>query len=237
MTMNPTRSLTSKDLAYETISDQWDSFVDLYDTSRRLEVVVDDFLANKIEGKDCLDGGCGLGFFTKRLMKYSPRSVTAVDIAESLVKKLSAELPQIIAKPADLLALDRTLTEQYDVVVSSEVVEHTPDPKLAVTQLAARVKSGGYLSISTPNVRWIWTLHLAHFLRIRKPYQGYENWSKPSDLTQWLEDAGMVIERKRGIHLFPWQPFPKFFMRWVDAMAFNFGYAWSVNLAVLARKK
>ena len=41
---------------------------------------------------------------------------------------------------------------QFDVVVSSECIEHTPDPAEAVRQMVLVLKPGGLLAISTPNL-------------------------------------------------------------------------------------
>ncbi|HEY4283242.1 MAG TPA: methyltransferase domain-containing protein [Chthoniobacterales bacterium] len=230
------RNLTQKDLAYESINEEWSAFIDNYDTERRIEVLIDDFLCGKIGSKSCLDAGCGLGFFTHALWKQQPLSVTSVDISETLVSRLRQANPATRTMTADLLVLDETLPEQFDVVVSSEVIEHTPDPRMAVAQLTKCVAPGGYLSLSCPNARWHWLLTLAQFASVRKKYQGYENWVRPADLIRWIEQSGLVVVKRRGIHLLPWQLVPKKLMRWLDEITRESSYGLSINLAVLAKK-
>jgi 2-polyprenyl-3-methyl-5-hydroxy-6-metoxy-1,4-benzoquinol methylase len=230
------RTITSKDLAYEVISREWSDFIDTYDTDRRTEVLIDEFLADKIKSRSCLDVGCGLGFFTRALWRHSPSAVTAIDISEALVTRLAHESPYTRTMVGDVLALDEILMEEFDVVVSSEVIEHTPDPHASVIQLAKRVKPGGYLSMSCPNARWSWLLRLAQLTRLRKNYQGYENWVYAADLVHWIESAGLVVVLKRGIHFVPWQLFPKRSTRMLDRLTRNFSFGLAIDLAILARR-
>ncbi len=37
-------TMTSKDFAYDRISNEWERFISHFDTNRRVEVIVDDFL-------------------------------------------------------------------------------------------------------------------------------------------------------------------------------------------------
>ena len=74
----------------------------------------------------------------------------------ALVTRLAERSPTIETRTADLLDMASVVPETFDVVLSSEVIEHTPDPKAAVRSLCARVASGGHLALSVPNRRWIW---------------------------------------------------------------------------------
>jgi predicted RNA methylase len=57
-------------------------FVDSYDANRRIEVLVHDFLgAERLQGKACPEGGCGLGDFSMEMLKSGPERIVAVDIA------------------------------------------------------------------------------------------------------------------------------------------------------------
>lgn len=233
------RSLTQRDLAYDRISSTWESFVSNYDTERRLEVLVDEFLGrDRISGKRCLDAGCGLGFFSHRIMTHGPGELVSVDIAPAIVKRLKERLPSADCREADLLDLDGALSDQrFDTVVCSEVIEHTPDPKKAVEQLARRVAAGGWLAISCPNRRWKWLLYLAQLLGVRKKeYDGHENWVAPADLKNWIGEAGLEIIRSEGVHTVPWQFLPKSVLKWLDRAWRRGNYPFALNLAILAHR-
>jgi SAM-dependent methyltransferase len=92
----------------------------------------------------------------------------------------------------------------FDGVVSSECVEHTPDPREALRQMVAVVKPGGFLSISTPNVVWKPVVSLATTLGLR-PFTGLENFSSWAQLRLALSACGAPVAMERGLHLFPFQ--------------------------------
>lgn len=231
------RKIEREDLAYDSIASTWDDFINNYDTNRRIEVLVGDFLGTeRLQGKTCLEGGCGLGYFSLAMLKFGPSRIVAVDIAPNLVARLAALSSTIEARTADVLALSNTVPESFDVVLSSEVIEHTPDPRTAVRSLLARVASGGYLALSVPNRRWIWLLRLAQWSGLRKNYTGYENWVYPADLTDWIEQEGFEVARAEGIHVVPWQFLPKPLLRWLDRKLRRRSYPYALNLAILAKR-
>jgi 2-polyprenyl-3-methyl-5-hydroxy-6-metoxy-1,4-benzoquinol methylase len=231
------RRIEREDLAYDSIASTWHEFVNNYDTNRRIEVLVHDFLgADRLQGKTCLEGGCGLGDFSIEMLKFGPRRIVAVDIAPNLVARLAARSSSVEARTADVLALSSAVPESFDVVVSSEVIEHTPDPEAAVQSLLARVASGGYLALSVPNRRWIWLLRLSQWGGLRKKYTGYENWVFPADLKDWVRQAGFEVARAEGIHVVPWQFLPKPLLRWLDRKLRRLSYPYALNLAILAKR-
>ena len=99
----------------------------------------------------------------------------------------------------------------FDVVLSTEVIEHVPHPPTAVREFARVLKSGGHLVLSTPNRLWQTPVRLASALRIR-PYDGLENFLTTGELQTTASDAGLSVIEHRGIHLFPFQ------LRWIHPL-------------------
>ncbi len=140
-----------KELAHDRLTDRFDELMDDYDLGRRTEVLVDRFLGGRLHGKLVLDAGCGVGGVTQALVARGAR-VIALDIGP----KLAAEARARCGCPAVVGTLAATgfASNSFDVVLSSEAVEHTPDPRQSVRELYRLVKPGGDLVLSMPNRLW-----------------------------------------------------------------------------------
>ena len=59
------RTPDAKELTHERMGDAFASALSGYDTTRRVEVLIDHFLTDAmVRGKSALDVGCGLGLFS-----------------------------------------------------------------------------------------------------------------------------------------------------------------------------
>jgi 2-polyprenyl-6-hydroxyphenyl methylase/3-demethylubiquinone-9 3-methyltransferase len=90
----------------------------------------------------------------------------------------------------------------FDIVLSTEVIEHTAAPLAAVSELAQLVKPGGLLIITTPSRLWNPLVKLATILRLR-PYEGYEKFLWPGQIIRRLEKQGFEIEYFMGFNFCP----------------------------------
>jgi 2-polyprenyl-3-methyl-5-hydroxy-6-metoxy-1,4-benzoquinol methylase len=198
------RAWTARELAHERLADRMPDLVSAYDTSRRVEVLVDEFLGgDRLRGREALDVGCGIGDFSARLAEAGA-SVTACDIGPRLVEHTRNRV-KCRAEVVDALGLVSHFgPAAFDVVVSSECIEHTPDPAAAVAQMLGVLKPGGWLSLSTPNIVWQPVVRLASRLRLR-PFEGLENFSSWRSLRLVVGSKGGSVEREYGLHLWPFQ--------------------------------
>lgn len=198
--MTPLAARYEKERFYDTIADSFDDIMNAYDVRRRLEVVFDELLADvDLREKSLLDAGCGTGRFSESAVCRGA-TVTSVDIGASLLKHVAR---RCAARPAcgDIMQLPFA-DETFDVVISSECIEHTPDPQRAVNELIRVCRAGGQIVITCPNRAWHWSLAVANALRIR-PYAGLENWPGWFQLRRWIRSAGAACVKSKGIHLFP----------------------------------
>lgn len=195
---------TREEYMHERLGDQFRIALSSYDTRRRVETLIDAFLtATMVTGKAALDVGCGLGFFSQRLQERGA-CVTACDLGPTLVDRTRQRVG-CTGVVADVLQLTQQFgRDSFDLVVSSECIEHTPDPREALRQMAGVVKPGGYLAVSTPNVLWNPVVRAASALKLR-PFDGYENFSSWASLRKTLQNASIEIIREQGLHLFPFQ--------------------------------
>lgn len=228
------RSVHSKEYSHNLLGDDLMKGASDYDVRRRVEILVDEFLPNHvIREKRVLDVGCGVGIFSARL-KEKGGFVTACDIGPSLVESTRRSV-QCDARVADALQLIETFGEkQFDIVFSSECIEHTPDPAEALRQMAGVLKPGGWLSISTPNILWQPVVNMATRLKLR-PYDGYENFSSWNGMRRTLHESNVTVEREYGLHLIPFQLKLDKFSNWCDGHM-QWARTFMINICVLGTK-
>ena len=98
-----------------------------------------------------LDAGCGEGETIERLGDLLPHPVTGVDLNPGSVAFAAERLPGDRFDTADLLNLPFE-DDSFDLVLCLEVLEHRPDPRPALAELA-RVSSRD-LILSVPHEPW-----------------------------------------------------------------------------------
>jgi 2-polyprenyl-3-methyl-5-hydroxy-6-metoxy-1,4-benzoquinol methylase len=195
-----------KMLAHDRLADRFDGLMNEYDVTRRVEVLVDEFLADaEVCRRLVLDAGCGTGRATAALARRHAE-VVAIDIGEHLatVARGRCACRPVVGSVASLPFPD----DIFDVVCSTEVIEHLPHPPMALKEFARVLKPGGHLVLSTPNKLWQTPVRLASTLRIR-PYDGLENFLTIRELQAAASEAGLAVVEHRGIHLLPFQ------LRWI----------------------
>jgi SAM-dependent methyltransferase len=185
---------------YDGIADSFDAIMNPYDLQQRLKMVCHELLdASELRGRRVLDVGCGTGWFSRELEGAGAR-VVALDIGVHLLEKVAGKCGAArVAGDACRLAFP---AGTFDVVVSSECIEHTIDPRLALAEMCRVLKPGGVLVVTVPNEFWRWAEVVARVLKLR-PYEGLENWLWQSQLVDALRRSGMTVERTGGVHLFP----------------------------------
>lgn len=199
---------------YDGFADDFDSKVNMYDTNRRLELIFDCFLGN-VDLKDALflDAGSGTGWFSRKA-KERKAIVFSTDIGVNILNQVSRKCDsyKVCGSVLDLPYRDDT----FDIVMSTEVVEHTEDPYRAVGQLIRVLKPGGILVITSPNHAWHFAVQIANTLKLR-PYEGYENWVSYYGLRDYLMRNNISLKTYCGFHLFPFLVnFTNPFLRFMD---------------------
>lgn len=228
------RPIADKEYCHDRLGAEFAHHLSNYDTHRRVEILIDDFLPDEVvRGKEALDVGCGLGWFSARL-KERGANVTACDLGPVMVEETRRRTgcQAVVADALDLVSAFGS--ERFDVVVSSECIEHTPDPAAAVRQMAQALKPGGWLSLSTPNLWWYPVVRLATILKLR-PFDGYENFSTWNGLRQAFRDSGLRIAREQGVHLYPFQFKLHSLSRWLDRRA-QWARGLMINICLLGQK-
>lgn len=198
-------AIDKRELTHDRLGDTFDDVMNAYDIERRLAVLIDEFLLDvDLDRRLVLDAGCGSGRGTARLTEKGA-TVISVDIGMNLLQYTRKNYH---CQPALTSILNMPFADNtFDIVFSSEVIEHTPDPMQAVQEMVRVLKSGGRLVLSTPNKLWETPVRVASMLKLR-PYDGLENFISPITLRQGLTAQHGKVIAHQGIHLFPFQLTP-----------------------------
>jgi SAM-dependent methyltransferase len=113
-----------------------------------------------LAGQFVLDAGCGGGRYARLAARHGAR-VVGVDLSTAVEKAraLCDGMPGVAIAQADLLDLPLA-DRSFDLVFSIGVLHHSPDPRRAFAEVAARVKPGGRLAVwlyrrNTPPQEWL----------------------------------------------------------------------------------
>ena len=144
-------------------------------------------------GKQVLDAGCGNGRWSWVLCKLGA-NVTAFDQSSSGVKtalQLNGDFPSFKAFQANILE-DLGMPKQFDLVWSFGVVHHTGNSWLAIQNIAACVKHGGYLYLMVyGEPRWDHIedfQELNHYIELRRALTALDFDGRVSYLRQHKEE-------------------------------------------------
>lgn len=150
---------------------QKEKFDELYAEKGNPDHIIPDIIKKKmarlekkgvIAGKKILDVGCGDGYLLKSLgADYEKHGV---DISSVVVKKLRAEGIEAVESDVsnDKLPFEDAV---FDIVASTEMLEHIPNPAFVIAEAYRVLKPGGLFICSTPNL-YNWTTPILMLLDI-----------------------------------------------------------------------
>ncbi len=158
-----------------------------------------------------LDVGCGGGILTEAMAQRGA-IVTGIDMGEaplevaklhSLESKVTVEYHKSTAE--DFAANN---PQQFDIVTCFEMLEHVPDPAAVIKACSTLAKPGGDIFFSTinrhPKAYAFAILGAEYILKLLpKGTHEYKNFIRPSELAQWVRDAGLHLEDVSGMTYHP----------------------------------
>jgi len=173
------------------------------------------FVAERValRGSRVADIGCGGGLLSEALAKVGA-SVTAIDLAPEVIEVAKLHLHETNAALQSPLTIDYRLCSSgelaiaepaaFDAVCCMELIEHVPDPAALVGDLAALVKPGGKLFLSTLNrtpASFVTAIIGAEYVARLLPRgtHDYRQFLKPSELARCLRRAGLSLDEISGI--------------------------------------
>lgn len=190
---------------------------------------------NSLKGLRILEIGCGRGDFSCWLAQQLSGSahLVAADFSIAAINKgrqyAASEGIDLDWQVMDIQNIGHP-DASFDVVFSCETIEHVPDPRRALRELARVLKPNGTLFLTTPNYMNVMGIYRG-YLRLKgrsftETGQPINNFVMLPRTQAWVRAAGLRILRSesRGIYLpFPrrppleasWLDHPRWLTRWV----------------------
>lgn len=136
-----------------------------------------------------LDLGAGTGWIASILANFG--RVTAVELSGDAVAAARAKYAGVEFISGDLYTTPLE-SNYYDLVISSEVIEHVPDANGYLDIVARVLKPGGYLALTTPNDYT--RRHMSESEQRRFFPQILENTLSPRQLRELLRSRFEIIQ-------------------------------------------
>jgi 2-polyprenyl-3-methyl-5-hydroxy-6-metoxy-1,4-benzoquinol methylase len=163
-------------------------------------------------GATCvLDVGCHKGGFGRALKQAGVATVWGVEPNPETATEARQHLDTVVT---GFFAADTVPDHQFDAIFFNDVLEHMPEPEAALRVAAAKLKPGGVVVASIPNIRHI--DNLMHILRdkdFRYEDSGIRDrthlrfFTKKS-IPRLFADGGYDIRKLDGINESWWSPSP-----------------------------
>jgi 2-polyprenyl-3-methyl-5-hydroxy-6-metoxy-1,4-benzoquinol methylase len=106
-----------------------------------------------------LEVGCSSGA-TLAWLKAQKRSesTTGIELFASAAEKARTQVDTVLCGPAEEMLRELPEGRQYDLVLCLDVLEHMVDPWVFLRELVQRMRPGGQMIVSLPNIRFIGVL-------------------------------------------------------------------------------
>jgi len=152
-----------------------------------------------------LDIGCGGGILSESLAKLG-HQVTGIDLSDELIKTAKNHAKQNKIKITYQKISTEDLAEQkpgeYDIITCMELLEHVPDPSSIIQACAKLAKTAVFFSTinRTPKAYLKAILGAEYLLKLLpKQTHQYKQFIQPSELNQYLKQAGLKLNDITGM--------------------------------------
>lgn len=174
------------------------------------------------QGSSVLDIGCGDGILLDYLSKTKGIEAHGIDVGSKAIELTRAK--GIHVDEADISQPEFQVTETYDFIVISEVMEHLPKPEELITKLKGKFRK--CLIVTIPNTGFITErlrLLLGRFPKqwALNPSEHLRFWTV-TDFVFWCKQLGFKVDKYYGLHdeyydtkAKLWKYYPKLMSRFV----------------------
>ena len=171
------------------------------------------YLAERVAlaGARILDVGCGGGILSESLARAGAE-VLGIDLAAAALETAELHaLEQGVTVAYRLCSAEQLAGEtpgSFDVVTCMEMLEHVPDPASVLAALAALVRPGGHVFLSTlnrtPRAFVAAILGAEYLLRLLpRGTHEYARFLRPSEIAREARAAGLAVRDVAGLLVDP----------------------------------
>lgn len=172
-------------------------------------------IADLVEaGSSVLDIGCGDGKLLRYLARERGATITGIEISRNAVDLAKAQgVPVTLG---NVTQDDFQLTEQYDYIIMTDVLEHLHNAEEVMSKLRGRFRKS--LLVGLPNSGFIVDRLRLLFGRFPKqwhlhPSEHVRFWTL-SDFVFWCGQLDFKVEAYHGVQIQFSEFLPKLFWRW-----------------------
>jgi SAM-dependent methyltransferase len=146
-------------------------------------------------GGPWLDVGCGSGLNLRHL----PAGSVGLDLNPRNLQKAGKRAPQAVLTQADMYRLPFR-DETFGAAVCSEVLEHVPDPQIALAEIWRTLRKGGMLIGTVPTESLIWRLR---FLSRHRGHEPYHKHYTRADFMELISSLRVRFRVERCVYAIP----------------------------------
>jgi len=164
-----------------------------------------------LAGARVADVGCGGGLLAESLAVAGAR-VTAIDLSAGMIEVARLHAAESGAQVDYRLVGSNQLAAEspgsFDGVCCMEMVEHVPDPAALLADLAALVRPGGSVFMSTINrslVSFLGAIVAAEYILrlVPRGMHEYAKFLRPAELARHARSAGLELREVAGLQYDP----------------------------------
>lgn len=151
-------------------------------------------------GLRVLDLGCGGGYNGALLKRAGAREVVGVELHAGAAAQARKRLDAVVQGDLAHLDLAQLGDEPFDVILASDVLEHLAEPEAVLARALTRLRPGGAVVVSLPNVAHV--VVFANLLMKRWPRRSsgifdrtHLRFFAKRDMVRLLEGAGLHVLR------------------------------------------